>query len=129
VETGALPAGRIQPGQTITLNLFWQASAPVPRDYTVFVHLLDAAGGVQAQHDGPPMQGRYPTNNWRPGQIIEDATPLTLPSDLPPGDYRLAVGMYELTTGQRLPVTDQGVRLPNDAILLDPVLQIAALNK
>jgi hypothetical protein len=129
VEMDALPAGRIQPGQTITLNLFWQASAPVPKDYTVFVHLLDAAGGVQAQHDGPPMQGRYPTNNWRPGQIIEDATPLTLPSDLPPGDYRLAAGMYELTTGQRLPVTDQGVRLPNDAILLDPVLQIAALNK
>jgi hypothetical protein len=128
VETGALPEDRIQPGQAITVNLYWQASSPVPKDYTVFAHLLDAAGRVQTQHDGPPMGGRYPTSKWLPRQIIEDPTHLTLPPDLPPGNYRLAIGMYELTTGQRLPVTDRGVRVPNDAILLDPALQTTGLN-
>ena len=123
LEAGFLPESRIQPGQAITLTLYWRASAPVPTDYTVFVHLLDASGGVRAQHDGRPMQGRYPTTAWLPQRIIEDKVGLTAPPDLPPGEYRLAVGMYELASGQRLPVTDQGARLPQDAILLEPVLE------
>lgn len=123
VDTGFLPEGRIRAGQAITVSLYWRASAPVDQSYTVFIHLLDAAGGVRAQRDGPPMDGRYPTYDWLPGQIIKDQSRLTVPLDLPPGEYRLVVGMYELPTEQRLPVTEQGTRVPNDAILLGPVLQ------
>jgi hypothetical protein len=37
--------------------------------------------------------------------IGSDAT-LTLPPDLQPGSYRLAIGLYDFNTGQRLTVED-----------------------
>jgi hypothetical protein len=118
---------RIQPGQEITVTLYWQALDPLVEDYTVFVHLLDEAGQVRAQHDGPPMNGRYPTHSWLPNQIIEDETVLVLGPDLLPGEYRISVGMYELETGQRLGVKGGEGTVPDNAILLEPVLQVESL--
>jgi hypothetical protein len=124
VETEGSTSGWLEPGQAITVRLFWQTSEPLSGDYTVFVHLLDGAGQVHSQSDSPPVNGRYPTYNWLPHQIVEDETVLTLPPNIPSGDYRLAVGMYELATGQRLPVRDENGDVPNDAILLEPVLHV-----
>jgi hypothetical protein len=31
---------------------------------------------------------------WRPGQIVPDRVTLQLPPDLPAGDYRIEVGLY-----------------------------------
>ena len=115
---------RLQPGQTITVTLFWQALEPVEGDYTVFVQLLDEAGQVAGQDDGPPVNGRYPTHSWLPRQVVEDETLLTLAPDLPPGEYRIAVGMYELETGQRLEVKDKDGAVPDNVILLEPVFQV-----
>jgi hypothetical protein len=60
-----------------------------------------------AQHDSPPNGGYTPTSIWLPGKEVVDRHGLVLPSDLPPGDYRLIAGLYNPTTGERLPV-DQG---------------------
>jgi hypothetical protein len=40
---------------------------------------------------------------------------LTLPADLAPGRYDLLVGMYELASGQRLPITQPDQREPDRA--------------
>ncbi len=115
----------MRPGQTITLTLFWQGLEPVAEDYTVFVQLLDEAGQVRGQHDSPPVNGRYPTRSWLPGQVVEDPTILTLAPDLPPGEYHIAVGMYELETGRRLEVKRKGGEdVPDDVILLEPVFKV-----
>jgi hypothetical protein len=124
VESEPVADDRIQPGQTVTVTLFWQALEPVGGDYTVFVQLLDEAGQVADQHDGPPVNGRYPTHGWLPGQVVEDKTVLALAPDLPNGEYRIAVGMYELETGQRLKVKGKNGSVPGNAILLEPVLQV-----
>jgi hypothetical protein len=47
---------------------------------------------------------------------IEDTHTVVLPSDLPPGSYRLAVGLYDLATGDRLPLQDGG-----DAVTLTEI--------
>jgi hypothetical protein len=120
----AIDGGRIQPGQEVTVTLHWQALDPLVEDYTVFVHLLDEAGQVRAQHDGRPVNGRYPTHSWLPNQIVQDETVLVLDSDLQPGAYRISVGMYELETGRRLEVKGREGTVPNNAILLGPVLQV-----
>jgi len=86
----------------ITLTLYWGARETVLADYQVFVHLLDAGPGPVAQGDGPPLAGNYPTTMWAPGEIVADPHPVALPASLPPGQYRLLVGMYDLETLARL---------------------------
>jgi len=94
------------------LSLYWQASAPLDVDYTVFVHSLNAQGELVGQADGPPVANHYPTTAWRPGEIVQD-------SRLVPAGARYLVGLYDPATGERLPAfAADGTRLPDDAILL-----------
>jgi len=96
-------------GDTLNVTLFWRASAAMGYDYTVFVHLLDANGNVVAQHDGQPTwQLPIPTSTWQPGETLRDRHPILLPADLPPGEYRLRVGVYFWQTLERLPVMENG---------------------
>jgi 4-amino-4-deoxy-L-arabinose transferase-like glycosyltransferase len=88
-------------GQMI-VDLHWSASDRPAADYTVFVHLLDAAGNQVAGGDGPPVYGDYPTGMWRKGDVIIDEHRLILPADMAPGDYQLAVGLYDPLTLARL---------------------------
>jgi hypothetical protein len=80
-------------------------------NYTVFTHLVDESGMVRAQQDGMPVNGAYSTALWLPGEFVTDTHTLTLPSDLPPGDYGLEVGLYRAETGARLTVTGGGDRV------------------
>jgi hypothetical protein len=69
---------------SLDLTLYWQALAPMDRDYTVFVHIRDEAGQTVAQKDGPPAGGVYPTSLWDVGEIIPDMLSVPL-DDLEPG--------------------------------------------
>jgi hypothetical protein len=90
--------GALFPGDTATITLAWQSLAETESSYTAFVHLLNDAGQVVAQDDHLPLQGRRPTDTWLPGEIIVDQHLLALPHDLPPGPYRLEVGLYDANT-------------------------------
>jgi len=107
---------------SLQVYLYWRCRALVDKDYTVFNHLLDAAGAWVAQQDGPPASGFYPTSWWRPGEVIVDRHVITLQPDTPPGAYRLAVGLYEFATMQRLPVAGGLVAPTGDAALLGPIV-------
>jgi hypothetical protein len=50
--------------------------------------------------------GDYPTSLWAAGETIPDPHPIALPSDLPVGQYRVLVGMYNLETMERLSRSD-----------------------
>jgi hypothetical protein len=89
---------------TLQLTLFWEPLAPLSTDYTRFVHLRNESGATVAQGDGQPLEGAYPTSRWQPGELVIDSITLTLPDDLPPGQYSLFTGLYELDTLARLPV-------------------------
>jgi hypothetical protein len=88
------------------VTLTWQGLAQMEADYTVFVQVLDAADQLVGQADAWPVQGTFPTSQWTPGETVSDPYLLQLDADLPPGDYRLHVGLYLLATGQRLAVVD-----------------------
>jgi dolichyl-phosphate-mannose-protein mannosyltransferase len=98
----------------LTLTLDWKATAAVPKDYTVFVHMLDAGGKQVAQNDSQPQGGAFPTSLLPAGFEAPDSHVLDV-AGLPPGDYRLEVGLYELASGARL-ATQKG-----DASVLLPV--------
>lgn len=98
------PPDLLHPGDTFTLKLAWQGQALMDRRYTVFVHLLDEEGAIRAQRDREPGNGDQPTTGWLPGEVVLDEQKVSLPGDLPPGEYRLIAGMYRAETGERLPV-------------------------
>jgi hypothetical protein len=104
------------PGSPLEVTLHWHVLQTPDRDYHVFVHLLDASGEIVAQHDGPAGGGTLPALGWLPGEYLIDPHSLDLPSDLPEGDYRLAVGLYDPATGQRL----------GERVLLDTPISVTA---
>ena len=115
----------VQAGRPLHLTLAWRALAS-PRDsFTIFIHVIDGAGRPVMGHDYTPLGGACPTYlwfpKWLPGQTLTDPYRLTVPLDLPPGDYWLEVGMYGMTSLRRLPVVDLSGNLAGDRIILGPV--------
>jgi hypothetical protein len=103
------------------LRLYWEALAPVDRDYTVFVHLLDANSAIIAQDDAPPGDPFFPTSTWLSGEVIVDNHHLALPAAAPPGVYRVIVGLYHWPTGDRLQAVDGEGNPLGDAALLTTI--------
>jgi hypothetical protein len=102
-----LSPGVGQAGRDLDVTLYWQALAPMDRDYTVFVHLVGPDGQLVAQHDSQPWwEVSLPTSTWGPGEELRDQHQLSLPSDLAPGTYTLRVGAYYWETLERLPVVE-----------------------
>lgn len=90
----SLDKTEITEGDTLNLELVWQAETELTESYRVFVHLLGADGRIVAQSDGLPANWTRPTTGWLPGEFIRDPHNLTLPAKLSPGDYTLVTGLY-----------------------------------
>ncbi|OGO35660.1 MAG: hypothetical protein A2Z03_06635 [Chloroflexi bacterium RBG_16_56_8] len=116
----------VRPGETVTIKLLWQSIAKTGKDYTVFVHLLDASGNVRAQVDTPPLKGTYPTSIWDSGELVEDEYTLMLPDNLPLGHYKIEVGLYEYPSLARLPVIDSEAKGSADHLLLPDTIKVTA---
>jgi hypothetical protein len=61
------------PGQRARLTLYWRCKAEMDQ-WHIFVHLDDATGTgerIHAEHD--PAGGRFPTDAWKPGDLIADS--------------------------------------------------------
>mgnify|MGYP003377561201 CR=1 FL=1 len=94
--------GEATPGQNLTLVLTWEVVARPPANIHFGAYLLDAAGSVAAQHDGPG----FDSAQWRAGDRFVTFHPLPLPPDLPPGDYHTAVALYTWPDIVRAPLAD-----------------------
>lgn len=103
-----------QPGEILYLQLHWRVTAQPTTNWTVFTHVrmrdtTDNTVRVAGQ-DNLPGAGSLPTPNWQPGWRVLDEYQIRLPTELAPGTYTLATGLYE-STGERLPDDEQGVVL------------------
>ncbi|MCS7002625.1 MAG: DUF2079 domain-containing protein, partial [Dehalococcoidia bacterium] len=113
-----LTPGRVD--GALALRLWWQADARVEERYTVFVHLLDAAGVRVWQHDSEPLDGLFITTEWPTGRPIPDRRVIAV-QGLPPGVYRLVIGLYEWGGGDRLPVPGTAGGPLQDSVTLGPI--------
>ena len=103
------PLSPLPASHSLPVTIHWQDIQVTDKPYTVFLQLLNDQGQAVAGWDQQPFGGLYPTNLWSPGEIIADTIHLPLPTTgLPPGQYRLITGFYDVTTGQRLPVGGGG---------------------
>lgn len=103
----------VAPDQWVA-DLYWQTRASLNYPYSVFAHLLDAQGRLVGQQDTWPAP--YMTC-WAPGGAYLDRHVIALPPDRSAAPVRLAVGVYNAETGQRVPVRAAGQSI--DQITLD----------
>ncbi|MBI5650738.1 MAG: glycosyltransferase family 39 protein [Chloroflexi bacterium] len=108
----------LKPGAPLVLMLYWRATDRIETDYTVFAHLLAPDGKVIAQSDSAPRKGKLPTTQWETRRLVVDAIVLNVPGDAPLGNaYKIQIGLYDATTGARVPVIGAPTR---DSISLAP---------
>jgi hypothetical protein len=104
----------LAPNSRMPITLTWQATAPIPDSLTAFVHLLSADMAdpqpLKAQSDGIPCGSEF-TNQWRSGELIIEQRQISVPADLPPGEYLVGVGLYRTDTLQRLPFNGADLRV------------------
>ncbi len=104
------------PGGFLTLLTYWRIEAPSSVTLKIFVHLIDDAGELVAQHDGLGS----PPRGWGPGDLIVQRHLIPLPAGLPTGLYTPILGLYE--------TQDPGHRLTVGAVdhLVLPSLEVAS---
>jgi hypothetical protein len=82
-----------RPGTVAQVRLHWAVEGPV-EPLVAYVHVVDAAGAVVAQDDGP-LGGEYtPAERWAPGLLLPHTHEVLLPADLAPGAYQVLAGVY-----------------------------------
>ena len=101
------------PGRKVIAHFFWQVLAQPTDDYTIYIHLRDQNDKLIASWDGPVARGAYgyySTLVWQPGEYISDERSIALPTGVDPvgSGYRIVIGIYSSSTGQRIPVTVDG---------------------
>jgi 4-amino-4-deoxy-L-arabinose transferase-like glycosyltransferase len=111
IELGgySLDLGAIAPDGSVQLGLYWRPlTGQFTRVYKVFVQLRNEQNQTVAQADhyvfegfltGSIMAQLRDQNEW-----LRDTADLTLLQGLPPGTYRLLVGLYDPDTLERVPV-------------------------
>lgn len=93
----AWSSSRAHPGQPLDIVLTWQGADPIDRQINTSFRLVNSAGQVVAQQDGPPARGMLPTNLFF-ATPLPDRKTLTLPVDLAPGPYTIQVVAYDVDT-------------------------------
>ncbi len=89
-----LDTSAIRTQGVITVTLEWEGTATPATNYTLFVHVLDAAGNKIGQADVPPGGARWPTSQWGVGRYISNIQQVPVRADAPAGTYHIAIGMY-----------------------------------
>jgi 4-amino-4-deoxy-L-arabinose transferase-like glycosyltransferase len=105
-------------GLAITVTLYWQAATITTTNFTAFVQLIRADDQVQQQIDNWQIAFDAPTSTWLPGQVIADQYVFEVSSSAPSPDAAIGVGLYNAATGERLPTTMAGHRLPQDRVVI-----------
>ena len=70
-----LGAPRVIPGQALPVSMMWSRltlSAPIMVSYRIALEAVDQRGEVVARRRFIPWDGRYPTTQWRPGEVFRD---------------------------------------------------------
>ncbi len=122
---GVVPTvSAVSAGEKLPLTLYWLADSQTQQPVTAFVHLVDAGGDIVAQSDQWP--GGLPSDIWIDGQVIIDEYELQIPVNIQPGEYRVAVGLYDANNGRRFSAENQaGENFADDQVLLPLVVEIA----
>ena len=104
-----LDRSRLQPGDALTVTLYYKALQHMTTDYSLFIHLWGQNMQWLGQRDSYPGRGNLPTSQMTPGDVIEDSYQVTIaPTATVPARVQLEVGFYDYDSGRRLPAMTPG---------------------
>jgi 4-amino-4-deoxy-L-arabinose transferase-like glycosyltransferase len=87
----------------LTLSPSWNIQTAQAGGVFCFIHVIGPDGSRVAQVDLPLDDGLF--KEWQAGQQFGRPITLPLPSDLAGGVYRLVLGVYQPSSGERLTVS------------------------
>jgi len=105
-------------GKTFTLTTYYQSVAPVRSSYEIFMHIDRSGTSNRIHSDHWPLNltkngehnkgctGCFRTDQWMPGDVIEDRYTGDVPIGTPSGTQELWMGLYLPGGGTRLKVKD-----------------------
>lgn len=128
VKNGAVLGGKVQlvgatfqpgqlvPGQPMRVALYFRALDTMSVDYSVFVHLEDPDGRMpRSNFDHVPTGGKYPTSQWKKGDLVRDEFTVYLAAGAEARSANLLVGLWDPKTDERLPLTNAN-QVRNDGL-------------
>jgi 4-amino-4-deoxy-L-arabinose transferase-like glycosyltransferase len=78
----------------VTLTLYFKVLRKPPAGHSIFVH-FSTPGEALVNGDHPPVDGKFPTANWVPGEYIRDVFTTEFPLAVTSaGTYQLMVGVW-----------------------------------
>ncbi len=95
--------------EAISTRLWWRVEQAPTLDYSISLQLVNAAGEIVTQKDGPIIHygvDTVQTSQLQPEKIYIDFRALDLPPDLPAGAYTLELVVYQSWDGERLALPD-----------------------
>jgi hypothetical protein len=105
------------------VELFWQGTPEAVPVLHSFVHIRNSQpGGPYNPRSGDeiwaqgvnyaPGMGGITTNQFVSGRLYKDEIRVTLPKDMPTGEYFLEIGLFNPETGEQLDPVAETVQLP-----------------
>ena len=107
-----------QPGDTLLVDLYWEALEDLDQDYWLLMRLVHRKGWTLASKEGCPSAGRYSTDFWRAGDIIPSLHRLKIPDDAQQHRYRLTMSMHPFDSLDWLPLLDEQGQDTGDIVIL-----------
>ena len=99
-------------GESWTVDLVWEWLASPGEPHHYFIHVVDAAGQMIAQRDGPLA---VPGSS---GELARQRINLALPKSAAGTPARVYVGIYQPQDGVRVPLVASGQPVPDGRYLL-----------
>ncbi len=109
-----LPRQPVHPGDSFPMTLTFQARGRLHGDWKVFAHFEQ--GGHRFMGDHEPAR---PFAWWKAGQYIRDTHQVHVPANIPPGTYRLWMGLFR--GADRRPARAPSARVVDDRVLVGSV--------
>jgi hypothetical protein len=114
-----------EPG-SLRVTYGWRCLKPPTAEYWCFTHVIDEKGAVVAYVDHPVLAGDPSTNLWRVGDVATEQLRLRDAVIRVPAKYRLRLGLFERSSGRRLPVSRSAATRSWSITLVDAGIGVLA---
>lgn len=95
VEGGLSPL--LHQGDDFQIVFYWKALDSMTQDYSLLTILENRD---QIKRTFQPLNGQYPTTQWKIGEVVRDPQSFSIPRECFTGDYRIKVGLVKETSAQ-----------------------------
>ena len=102
-----LDSHSVSPCQSVTVESWWQLTAPDATPYSISLILASSDGRDQLAITTAVPADEF-TSDWRANKFYRDRSALEIPCDIEPSQYNLLLAAKESDTGRPLPLARPG---------------------